>query len=198
MSTQQIEGIVVRTYASGEAHLVLRVITNSGGKVSLFAGHARKSKRRFGGSFDLFDHGIFEVKHGHGDLLNILNYKPLPTFRQLRENLEKLGLASLVCECFDFLIPEQAHDGEATYRLLAECLSNIAESQSARQALDASLCCIGSLLHLAGLGELNPKPENPGQELQVLLRRIEAHCDRKLQSAVIALGLIREPSSAGA
>ncbi|MBX7137718.1 MAG: DNA repair protein RecO [Oligoflexia bacterium] len=144
------EGIVIRTFPSGESDLVLRILSSQEGKLSAIAKYARSSKRRFSTNLDLFDHGAFEIKRGRGSLAILQSFSPLPAWRGLREDLDKFALANLICESFDLLIKEGNPDGAEFYEILALGLAALNESSDLKGALRASHLALASLLKVSG------------------------------------------------
>ncbi len=175
-----IEAIILRTYASGESDLVLRVLSSNGLKYSLLAKHARKSKRRFSSSFDIFDRGTFRIRHSSSHLAWVESFAAKPCLHKLREDLNKLTLASLLSECFDSLIKEGSHENPKLFRALELSLQTIAESESLKDSLHAGFAGITALLKLSGFlcdqEELSPSKKN----LEKLLSKVEFQVEKKL------------------
>lgn len=179
---QSLEGIIIRAYPSGESDLVLRVICRNEGKVSLLAKHARSSKRRYGSRLDLFDRGNFEVKKGRGSLTLVDKFSPAPAFRNLREDLARLTIASVLCESFDYLLLEGAGDGDEVYSLLESGLQALDQTRTLKESLRVCHTVLGNLLSLAGFLDQAQQPEPSAKNLFKLLEHLELCAEKELQS----------------
>ena len=133
-----INGIIIRMTPYSDRDLVLKVLSPERGKLALFARGARTNRKRFAASFDLFDTGSFSVKQGRSTMLLVDSFMPTPSFKTLRTDLEKLTMASLLCECFDLLNPEDGGKSEDVYNILALGLRAIDQASSVREALRAA------------------------------------------------------------
>lgn len=192
MTHSILEGIVVRIIQSGESDLLIRVASAEIGKVTLFAKHARKSRKRFGSTLDLFDHGRFETKQGKGELLVLQSFSPIGSFRHLRDSLVKLTSATAICEAFDLLIPDEAGETADLYESLILSLQAIEESTNTQTALKVCHLSLVSLLHNSGLLEISQSPPPSVKNLRKLLHVIEQTGERRLSSKEMLLGLIQD------
>ncbi|MDC0358322.1 DNA repair protein RecO [Oligoflexia bacterium] len=179
----ELEGIVIRTTPSREADLVVQLMTKDAGKVALLAKYARKSKRRFSGSFDLFDHGIFAVTQGKGSLALVQSFTQRNCFKALRENLGKMTAATVVCECFDHLIKESVTEGStALFQTLQLGLQAIEESEDLKLCFRATFLAIGNLLNLCGYLDQDSIGKPSAKNLLKLLDHLERCSERELKS----------------
>ena len=187
-----IEGVVIRSFPSGESDLVLRVISSSCGKISLLAKHARKSRKRFGASFDLFDRGLFEIKRGSGNLATVVNFSPQPSLMALRDDLDKFSIGSLLCECFDMLVHEDIAEAEEIFEILSMGFQALAEATDLKQSLRTLFITLASLLRISGFmgGEIDPKPSS--KNLLRLLQIVEGCAEKKLICAADVLELVEK------
>ncbi len=185
------EGIVIRLYPSAEADLVLRVITREVGKISLLARSARKSKKRFRNPLDLLDHGSFEVRPGKGSLLLVESFTPAPSLRQLREDLNKITAASVLCDCCDLLIHEAAEDTGEIFSTMTLALEAIDRSTSVRETLKALYFAVAHILNVSGYGTAQSEGAPSVNKLRKLLSFVEECAERKLESKS-ALSLVTD------
>ena len=194
-----IEGIVIRTFPSGNADLVLRVISAGRGKMSVLAKNARKSAKRFGGSLDVFDRGRFELRTGRGSLKTVESFLPAAAFKKLRTDLDKLRIASLLCECFDRLVNEEPeHDGES-HHLLTLSLEAIEECTAIQDMLRAAFTSVSALLRMAGFLGAEPEFLPTSNNFRTLVQRIEEVTERALLTKgafLEVLEALRRPSFA--
>lgn len=176
-----MQGIVIRTYPSGEADLVLKVLSASGEKLSLFARGARQSKRRFSGGIDLFDSGKFETKRGRGTLVNVTSFVPQRSLPNLRQDLNKLSIATLLCESIDLIVPEDNVENEDLHQTFYLGLQAIDEAADVKSALRACFFCLATTMRM--LGMLDEKPTAASSKnLLALLNTIETYACRELLS----------------
>lgn len=175
-----LEGIIVRTYPSSEADLMLRIISRSEGKVSLLAKHARKSTKRFAGGLDVFDRGVFQTARSRSNVPVLASFSAGRPFGSLREDLDKLTLSSLLCECFDFMVQEDATGAGAVYEALEKGLESLAAAVNLREALRACHHSISRLLVLSGFLAGNQDDPASPRSLLSMLSRIETCAERKL------------------
>lgn len=102
----ETQGIVLSILPYRESDLIVKVITDKFGKISLFASAARKSGKRFSGGLDIFSCGIFNlVKKGKGSLFTIENFKSTKPLLFSREP-DLLLPASVLLEAVDAVLPE--------------------------------------------------------------------------------------------
>jgi DNA repair protein RecO (recombination protein O) len=177
------EGIIIKMHPSGEADLVLRVLRAEGDKLSLLAKNARRSKRRFGSSFDLFDRGRFETGRGRGTLLLVQSFIPGVAWRTMRADLDRYISASVLCETADYLVPEGVEpDSSASYTTVIDGLQAIEEAADSREALRAVYLAVANLLSIAGFLDQTLAQTPSANFLRRLLDNVEEITERKLQS----------------
>ena len=174
-----LEGIVIRVFPSRDSDLVLKVVGKGLGKVSLLAKHARRSKKRFSSSFDLFDRGRFEIKKGRGSLLLVDSFTPSSSFKNVRSDLSKLVGASFICEVFDVLVKEEAEDSADLFDILNLCLDAVEESKELKETLRALYIATGSLLQICGFSSETSKTPSKKAFLR-LIEIVEGVVERKL------------------
>ncbi|MBN8548432.1 MAG: DNA repair protein RecO [Deltaproteobacteria bacterium] len=185
-----LEGIIIRAHPSGESDLVLRIICRDEGKISAMAKHARTSKRRYGSRLDLFDRGSFELKKGRGSLLLVDKFSPAPAFRNLRDDLARLTIASVICESFDYLLLEGAGDGDDVFSLLNSGLEALDQTRTLKESLRACHTVLGNLLTLAGFLDPAQQPEPSAKNLFRLLQHLETCSEKELQSKASLIQLV--------
>lgn len=102
-------GIVLKTTALGESDLIVTILTRKLGKISAVVRSARSSKKRFLGGVEIFDSGLFELQipKGKSQLYSTINISSRKSFSGLRENLDKLSLASYALEVAVHFCPEE-------------------------------------------------------------------------------------------
>lgn len=155
-----IEGIIIRLFASGDSDAIIRVISQNEGKITIFAPRARKngSGDKQKPSLDIFDWGIFETHTGKGNLLNLKAFHPRSSFHHLRDNFEKLILATFICEAFDIGIPDELpEDTGDSFNILWETLNKLNQAQSLKESFRITYDALAELLKMNGvLSNLEP------------------------------------------
>ena len=176
------EGIVIRLYPSREADLVLKVISPRYGKITFLAKHARRSKKRFGTTFDLFDKGVFTLASGKGSMLLVDSFAPSIGYRKIRDDLTKISAGSLVCEAADLLTQENEGENIELFHTLDLTLRAIDDSLDVKQTLRALYLGLGTLLSTAGFGVTNADEAPSARRLVQLLQQVEESTGRRLES----------------
>jgi DNA repair protein RecO (recombination protein O) len=181
----QYEGIIIRLYPSADADLVLRIITRETGKLSLLAKFARKSKKRYGTTFDLLDRGTFHARMGKGSLALVESFIPAPAFRFLRQDLDKITAASVLCDCADLLALEGADESGELFATLTLALEAMENAANVRETLRALYFAIAHLLNIAGFGSPLSVGTPSVKKLRKLLDFVEHCAERKLESKAL-------------
>ena len=104
------EGIVVRARNLGEADRIVILFTPSRGLVSCVARGARRTTSKTGGHVDLLRHITAHVSEGRSDLHVISQVETINAYLALRNDLDRLSLASHFAEmCERFSLPNAAN-----------------------------------------------------------------------------------------
>ncbi len=194
----QSNGIIVGTQAYSDSDLILRVICQGEGKVSLLAKYARKSSKRFGVQLDIFDCGKVEAEAGRGSLMILKSFIPLQSYGALRNSLEKMTAASIVCECFDFLLHEEAPEDQEAYERLRLGLTAIDSESTPGAIAAAAFEAIVGLLCTSGFADPSEFEPRGTRAFEKALRRVEEVAERGLKSKghlEILLGQLKAPPS---
>lgn len=187
---QSLEGIVLRLVPYGDTDLILSVLCPGQGKRSFLARQARKSQKKFGSAFDLFDCGKFEIGKGKGPLPVMRSYIPVRSHRKLRENLDKLTIASLLTECFDVMLPDGAETDDEYYSLLEAALLDINNATEARDVLRFGCAALVKLIEIAGYLDAEKEVKLSPGTFRRAIEAIEEITDHALQSKNMAFELI--------
>ena len=75
------EAIVLRAVDFGESDLIAHLLVPEIGRLTVIAKHARKSRKRFPGSLDIFNHIRVRVSASNSNRL--LVWRILPMFREV-------------------------------------------------------------------------------------------------------------------
>lgn len=184
-----VAAIVLRARPYRDSDLMAQLLTPTLGKISVIGRHARGSKRRFPSSLDLFDRGTARIARDRKGGLSIKEFTPSHSLIRLRGDLDKLTLASLLCESFDLVLQEDSGSGQAQlFEVLDLALNAIEEAGDLRTSLRASVVALHSLVGREGIADLST--HTPGSRmLKSILDAIEDFTERRLltRSAVASL-----------
>ncbi len=112
MALRNDQGIVLRGYPFGEADRVVVVLSPNHGKVRAVAKGVRKTKSRFGGRLEPFNHVDLVLYEGR-NLDTITQVEVIESFPRLRSDLAAVTAASTMVEAADVV----AQEGESSHRL---------------------------------------------------------------------------------
>ena len=108
MASLEGEAIVLRAVEYGEADVIAHLLTPDKGRQTVIAKHARKSRRRFPGSLDLFNHLFVRISKKRRSSLGFLEQAVLRApFLPLRQCVGRYALASYLVELLDRMAPEE-------------------------------------------------------------------------------------------
>lgn len=193
----ELRGLVLRTYPYGDSNLVVRILTDQKGKLSLVAKSARHSKKRFAGGFDIFDCGTVRIRTGKtsNDIFGeISEFLPIKSFAPLRESITRIIVATFLSECFEYIVAEGDEESLHAYETLFLALEAISHSTEVKEALKAAFLALGSLLEQEGIlptDSLVPTAKN----LLYLCQVIENHSNRKIISKDEVFNLLKSSAT---
>lgn len=118
MSLYRAEAIVLRVRDFGEADKVLTLLTREEGKVQAVAKGARRPRNRLAGVTQIFTHCSLLLFRGK-NLDTVSQGEITESFRQLREDLDKLAYATYFCELMDEMVKERDKNDDHFVLLLA-------------------------------------------------------------------------------
>ena len=193
-SENRVFGLVLRSHASGEADMVLRLLTDSLGKIAVFARNARRSKKRFTGNVEMFDSGVFEIRRGRGTLIELVSFTPHSTLKEVRVDFDKLAAASLLCECTDLLVKEEQGHKDEQEKIFTDIdlgLRAIEEAHGTIEICRAVFLSLSSLLITTGFLDHNSSRQPSAQNLLMLLKRVEDSSERELISKQAFIGVLK-------
>jgi DNA repair protein RecO (recombination protein O) len=207
MPSVQAESLVLRSYAYGEANLIVVFFTREQGKLRGVAKGARKPKSRFGSGLERLTHARLTFNQQENRELYFLTASEVIQSPFLLSGNFEVGVAlDLVAEVSDLLLPPQEAN-ERHFRLILAILDDLRAGGSVWRA---SLYFILWAVKLSGvLGDPVVSTESAeiaremlttplarltardwtratGRDLRRwLIRDIETHAERRLQSAPI-------------
>jgi DNA repair protein RecO (recombination protein O) len=123
--TETTGAIVLRTQDYGESDRIVTVLSRDAGKFAGVAKGAKRSRRRFPGSLEIFAHVRLDYRHREGAELAFLERAVLVRpWRSLGCSLERYAAASHVVEVADKLTAER-EVGDELYRLVLATLARL-------------------------------------------------------------------------
>jgi DNA repair protein RecO (recombination protein O) len=121
--------VVVRTWKLGEADRIVSMVTEGRGTVRAVAKGVRKTSSRFGSRLEPMSHVSLLLYEGRN--LDIVSQaESIDHFKELREDLDRLGRATAVMEAVDAVVQEGQH-APRLYRMLVGALRSLSASDSA-------------------------------------------------------------------
>ena len=98
-------GIVLRYFNFSEADKIVTLYTSRFGKIKAVVKGVRKTKSRFGSSMELFTNSNLLLHHKENrDLYLVTQSSIVDSFKELKNNLNKLYKASYIVEVIDTLV----------------------------------------------------------------------------------------------
>jgi len=122
------EGLVIKRKNVGEADKIVTIFSKNQGKISVLAKGVRKVSSRRAGNLELL-HQIKFFASGNGKLPVITEAATLTSFKKVKTDLRKLGLAYLLLELIDQFLPE-GQENTTLYNQLILFLEGINQSES--------------------------------------------------------------------
>jgi recombinational DNA repair protein (RecF pathway) len=166
--------IVINKLVLNESDLIITFFTKKIGKIKLFAKSAKKSKKRFPGGLDIFDHGeiIFQEEYKKNDssanqLQKLQSFIPFSSFKNLSSNLLLFTAACLILESLQDMTVEENTDSQAIFELTIQTISELDINNYNEKQINSSnnehlktLSLLShyleSLLYITGFIDLNP------------------------------------------
>jgi DNA repair protein RecO len=188
---EQYEAIILRTIESGDSDLIIRFLTREEGKITAFARHARQSRKRFLTGFDLFDSGTLSLKNGRGSLRTVEHFSATAPLRRLREDLDKLNLASMLCESVDLLTSDGHVEKTELFAILQLGLRAVEEAPDLKNQLRAAYLALQQILLVTGFGGGTQHASPSVHALLELMAEVEAIPSRPLKTRDAVMGSLR-------
>ena len=192
-------GVIIGTRQLRESDLLLSVITSRLGRVEILARGGKRSKRRFMGLLDILSCCSFKLAPGRGssnfDSYSVESANQLENWSQLRTDLKKFQLASLVCELTAIFVHPGDPDGIRYYEIVFRSLRKINELKTDAELLAITTYFTLKCLDFAGINLVEDQEYlTSHQELIPYLRAKQAE-DAPVVTANLALP-IRATSAA--
>jgi DNA repair protein RecO (recombination protein O) len=150
----QTQALILRSVDVGESDRILHLLVPEHGRVAAIAKGARRSRKRFAGTLDLFNHLRISLHRKRGPALARLEQAVLVRhYAPLRCDAARFALGCYLLELLDRLAPEGGarRDTERLFRFALDSLEAIAEHRP-----DTAL---RTILELRALDALGLRPE---------------------------------------
>ncbi len=142
------KAIILSNRDFGEADRLVAFLTMHHGKIVGIAKHARKSKRRFVNSLDVFS--LVKIEYGEKRFPGLVFIKKAvleESFTGLREDVLKLSCAGLIAEAIRETVPERESQPEI-FDLLCESLKRL---ETTKDPVNIVCLSLWKLLQMLGL-----------------------------------------------
>lgn len=181
MKNNTEDGIILRTYQSGDANLVLRVITKNNGKLILFAPFAKKSTKKLG-KLDILDFGSFTYEEKQNEFKVLKEFQCYTSFPQLRNSLDKIIIATFLAEVFDIFVPENDPHSQELFDLFFYKLQEIEIKKELKYDLKLLFEAIWSLLTFSGHKPKKQYIIPSYNNLKSLIELAEGYAEKKFET----------------
>jgi DNA repair protein RecO (recombination protein O) len=137
------QGIILRTMRLGEADRIVTVFTQGSGKVRAVAKGVRKTKSKFGGRLEPFNHVDLLLYRGR-ELDIVTQCETLTSFRGIREDYLRFAAGEAILEATD-RVAEDRERNVRQFMLLLGALRALADGDEPASVVDAYLLRTASL-----------------------------------------------------
>lgn len=117
MECIQTKGLVLRQTDYGEADRILTIFTEEKGIIPVIAKGVRKYKSHQRAASSLFCYGEYSL-HAGKNMYSMRGCKLIESFYGISSGIEKLALASYLCEITAYFVPEQEIENEVLSLIL--------------------------------------------------------------------------------
>jgi DNA repair protein RecO (recombination protein O) len=126
--SRRVEALILRHQRWGEADRILTVFSKENGKLRVIAKGVRKTTSRKAGHVELFMRSALQLAQGR-DFWILTQAEAINSFLPLRDDLQKMGVASYVIELLDKFTYEDGPNPQL-YKLVVETLERLAAGDS--------------------------------------------------------------------
>lgn len=152
--------IILRTTDFRDSDKIISFLGREQGKRQAIARGLRRSKKRFSGGIDIFDHGaiVLEQSQRNRQHLTITEYRRTHSWTRLSSSVSAFSHASLCAEVIDSLSHDEDPDSKALFPLLFSCLKATDKSTQENERASISCFLILSALSLCGFLSVDELP----------------------------------------
>ncbi len=124
------QSFILKKSDYGEADIIITLFSKEAGKFRALARNAKRSRKRFGGLLDFFNHLAVDITERSGRF-SISNVTLKKSYREVSESVDLFFAATRVLEMVDFLTPEREPAGEL-FDLTAATLGLLSKKEKPR------------------------------------------------------------------
>ena len=174
--------VIIGIVPVNDHDLILRTITDTWGKISLYTKQARKGAKRFGGPLDLFLSGHASIKRAGSELPLLAGLERRKHLISVDSSLGAFACANLFAQALDHLCQDGDTSTPQLFGVTTSVFEELRQDPAARSSLKAVTSALHQLLVINGFipgGEpLIPSPRT----LRTLVATIESLTHRPLHS----------------
>lgn len=122
------EAFILRKSSYGEADLLVTLFSREFGKFGALAKNAKKSRKRFGGRFDIFNHLVLDVNLSAKRFSLVGDVTLKKSHRRITESVDSFDAGTRALRLADFLAPEREPSARL-FDLLADTLELLGEGK---------------------------------------------------------------------
>ncbi len=147
MALKHDQGIVLRSYAFGEADRIVVLLSATSGKLRVVTKGVRKTKSRFGGRLEPFTHVDLVLYEGR-NLDTVTQVEVIEPFPSLRHDLDRFVTASTLVEVAD-AVAQEDESSVGLFLLLHRGLRALEAGDPGRDLITTYLLKVADVLGLA-------------------------------------------------
>ena len=115
------DGLITRSYPSGDHDRVVHLVTPEHGRLSVMVKGGQSKQNRHAAITQLFTYGNYELYHKNGEIYWLRGGSVLHSFYSLTEDLSRMALATYLCD----VTSELTGEGERAESLLRMLLNTL-------------------------------------------------------------------------
>ncbi len=180
VKNQETEGIILKIHETTNNAYILKVITEDYSLLTIYAPHAKNSKKRYG-QLDLFDWGIFTIKDNQQGIYRLQEFSAKSSFPAVRDSLDKIIVVSCVAEILEQTTPENDPSSLPSFKTFKEYLLSLEHLSELREILKSTHLCLVELLVDSGIIDSEQLAIPSSKNLIKLIQATEHYLGRQLR-----------------
>jgi len=165
----KLDGIILKRKNIGEADRILTVFTRQYGKMHIKAKGVRKISSKRASHIEPLNTTSMTIYKGQG-MPVLMEAVAAKQYGEIKENLQKLGLAYHLCELVDGLCPEN-QENEKVFFLLQETFARLTQQENASLLIHAFEVELLSLLGYYSEGSIDITGAKASYFIESILER---------------------------
>ncbi len=178
------QGLIINCFPSGEQDKILRVVTDTFGKISVLAKSSRGNTSKRSPRPDLFDYGTFHLSppKGSSDLFRLQGSSSLRNHTPLVQSFEKMVVGSFLCELVDLITTSENVEDRNILGLMLEHLKTLSKSDDPKITLRIIYFAALELLEATGFPLQDPPDRASSKNLKRVMHHVETLSNRSLRT----------------